>query len=170
MNLTDLLTAAASGAGTLTDEHGRTAEVRTSDAARLYAAVADDAITMGLGLLNTPTASVVLEDAGTETVVVAGVLRYVVGDGVERLCTAATCPGGSIGTSLITRVCREHLDTPVPGLTPPAADDIRPGDLQAAIRDSRTLRLDAWQREIAGREQEAAGDRRLLEALRQTIS
>ncbi|RZF02888.1 hypothetical protein [Streptomyces albidoflavus] len=166
MNLSQLLAAATAGPVSLTDLAGQSTEVETIDVLRLYVAVADDCTTMGLGLLDVPTAEVTWESAQNATVRVAS-LRYAVCYGVERLCTAPGCLGPSTGTNLLTRVCAEHLDVLVPGVLPNAGDDIAPGDLELAAQQSRWLRLNVLQSEIDERARDAAGDRQVLERLRQ---
>lgn len=130
---------------------------------------------MGLwGMPPLDAVTVLLEDAALEVLVVGGVLRYISDDdpgltgdsALLRMCSGPGCGGYSLGTGLATRVCQDHLDTVVPGLLPSAGDDIRPGMQEDAERDSRRLRLDAREAEIAEAERELAGDRRVLAILR----
>jgi hypothetical protein len=176
MKLSDLLaTAATTGSATLTDPAGETLNLNTLGAARLYAAVAEDCAQMSLGLLNLETATVEAEDVDECVVTVAGVLRYTIDDSqdatgenaVGRLCTTPQCPGFSLGCTLLTRVCVDHVDTIIPGMLPNAGDDILPGDQERAAADSRQRRLNAWEQELEERERVAAGQRRVLTGLRE---
>lgn len=175
MKLADLLITAASGTATLTDGAGESASLNALGAARLYAAVAEDCARMGLGGINLQTAPAALEDAESLTVTVAGVLRYMIDDdetatctnAVDRLCTTPHCPESSVGSTLLTRVCEDHLDVVIPGMLPNAGDDILPGDREDAARESRQKRLDVWEQEIEEREQGIAAERRILAKLRE---
>ena len=171
MNLTELLTTATTSTATLTNNDGNTATLTTTTAARLWTAVTDDRTTMHLhGLPETGKLHVTLEsmDDDVPVMAVAQTLRYMLDpDGpVIRLCTAPGCPNESTGTSILTRVCHDHLDVIIPGTLPNAGDDILPGDRENAARESRQRRLDAWQAEIEASERHSAGDRRVLAKFR----
>ncbi|MFJ9239817.1 hypothetical protein ACIRJ3_33120 [Streptomyces anulatus] len=140
--------------------------------ARLWTAVADDRKALSLYNLKEPGDLAFALESTTDdasVVSVGGVLRYLLDvedDALLRLCTTPRCLNESTGGSLLTRVCSDHLDTVVPGLLPNAGDDILPGDRESAARESRAMRLTAWEAELRDAERGVAGDLRLLASLR----
>jgi hypothetical protein len=144
MNLTELLTTATTG----------TAPLALGPAAALYATVADDRRTMGLGLApKTGDMPVTIElgEGWAEASVHNGGLRYLIDlddDTVTRQCTTPGCNGESIGRHIITRVCAAHTDKPFLG-------------------GSQTARLDAWSEEIDDAVRGCEGDRRVIAKLRE---
>jgi hypothetical protein len=145
----NLIAAAATHTATLTTPNGQTADIELTSAARLLATADDDRNT--LSLFATPQTSnwtITLESAGRRShILQAGPLRYrIAADGgpeTIRLCTTPACTKASIdSSSILTRVCAEHLDTPAAG-----------------TEHSRRARLDAWDTAIANAERLAAGDR-----------
>lgn len=164
MNLAGLVTAAATGSD---------APLSLDLATALYAAVREDRRDMGLGAApktGDMPVTITTGDDGTITATVNGVLRYDVepgsGGDITRLCTTPHCNGESSGRSVLTRVCRNHLDVIVPGMLPNAGDDIRPGDRENAAIESRAMRLDAWEVEAQEAMHTPAGDLRVIEKLR----
>ncbi|MFH8350218.1 hypothetical protein [Streptomyces sp. NPDC018045] len=176
MNLSALL---APGA-TLTSPAGAALALPPVTAAALYAAVGHDKAIMGLGGMPSDigTLSLTTEWADDEGAIVTvfSVLRYRLDtrndiDPVTRLCTTPTCLDESLGNTVLSRTCYNHLDALVPGLLPLAGDDIRPGDRETAAQDSRRMRLDDYEENVVTLlESEAQGSRNLLEHLRRASS
>ncbi|MFF4337483.1 hypothetical protein [[Kitasatospora] papulosa] len=156
----------------LSDPAGNAVTIPPAAVARLWAAVADDRKALSLYGLGEPgDLAFALESTADDAPVVSvrGVLRYLLDvddDALLRLCTTPNCPNESTGSSALTRVCSGHLDTVVPGLLPNAGDDILPGDREDAARESRTMRLNAWEGELRDAERHVAGELRVLETLR----
>lgn len=166
MNLAELLTSAATGTGT---------PLTLDLAAVLYAAVVEDR--QALSLHGAPPAArmtVTLHPTaeGPVTATVQEVLRYTLdrpGD-IMRLCSVPECGNESSGSGLLTRVCADHLDLVVSGMLPNAADDITPGMREQAARDSRTMRLEAWESEARETLRVAEGDLRVIAARRAQVN
>ncbi|THA65372.1 hypothetical protein E6R60_33180 [Streptomyces sp. A0642] len=165
--LTELVAAAATGTA-------ENSPLPLDLAIALYTAVAEDRAAMSLNGAPT-TAQMTVEISGTGDpdeylAVVESSLRYALtldGDSaVTRLCWTLDCWGESVGRGMLTRPCHDHLDNIVPGLLPNAADDIRPGDREAAARESRTMRLNAWEQEARSALVEHQGDLRVIDGLR----
>jgi hypothetical protein len=164
--ISNLIAAAATTTATLTTPGSQTADIQLTSAARLLATADDDRST--LRLFATPQTSdwtVTLESAGRRShILQAGPLRYrIAADGgpeVIRLCTITACTKASIdSSSILTRVCREHLDAPIAGSLPLAGDDTGAHDIASAQTDSRRIRLAALDSAITEAERVTAGDR-----------
>ncbi|RAJ47859.1 hypothetical protein K388_07096 [Streptomyces sp. KhCrAH-43] len=165
--LTELVAAAAGGST-------ENSPLPLDLAAALYTAVAEDRASMRLN--GAPaTAQMMVEISSTDDpdeylATAESSLRYSLTlDGeaaVTRLCWTLDCWGESVGRGMLTRPCRDHLDNVVPGLLPNAADDIRPGDREAAARESRTMRLNAWEQEARNALIGHQGDLRVIDGLR----
>ncbi len=171
-SLKDAMTSAVAGGLRLSDPAGNAVTIPPAAVARLWTAVADDRKALSLYGLGEPgDLAFALESTADDApaVSVGGVLRYLLDiddNALLRLCTAPGCLNESTGSSTLTRVCFDHLDTVAPGLLPNAGDDILPGDREDAARESRAMRLNAWESELRDAERHVAGELRVLESLR----
>jgi hypothetical protein len=173
--LSELMTWATAGTAELRAEDGQTLQVDALLAARLWTQAVDDTVRFGYLGRDLRDAEVVLEDGGGDIVRVSRSLRYVVdshspdvavGDALERLCTAPHCDLSVVSTAVDT--CEDHLDHPMHVVALLLQDGAltRPEgctDDEAAIRQlSRERRVHAWTEDIARRELETTGERRVI--------
>lgn len=174
--LAELMTeTATSGFAVLQAEDGSTLRVGALTLARLWTRAVDDTVRSGYLERDLRPLDVVLEDGGQDVIRIGPQLRYGLitnshestsDDALERLCVRKGCSMEVACPALDT--CSDHLDTPlrIVALLLNSGNLARPvgctDDEAAVVQLSRERRVHTWSEDIARRELEAAGERRVI--------